>query len=108
MFKINNLNKIILTKGDNAQFDIRIYNKEGEEVEIKPDDVITLTVKKNADGEAVITKTAEELNTIYFIPNDTEDLDAGLYVYDIQYENGFGEINTIVSSFFEIIGEITE
>lgn len=108
MFKIDKMNKIHLTKGDSCQIEVRVFNKDGKEVEIIDSDIITLSVKKNelAD-EMALTKTAD-LNVIYIEPEDTKLLSSGLYVYDIQFERD-GEVQTIIPlSYFQLGGEITQ
>lgn len=108
MFKIDKMNKIFLTKGDSCQIEVRVFNKEGKEVEIIDSDIITISVRKSEfDDTLALTKTAD-LNVIYIEPEDTKLLSSGLYVYDIQFERD-GEIQTIIPlSFFQLGGEITK
>ena len=76
-------NKIILTKGDNAELVVKIYDANDEEREVFADDVIRLTVRKYAGcPSAVIAKTAIDGKFI-FVPEDTVNLPSGRYVYDI-------------------------
>ena len=108
MFKIDKHNKIFLTKGDNAELDIRIFNLEGKEVEITEDDVIVLTVRKTAASQDASMQLTADLNTIYIEPSDTSSLASGLYVYDVQYTNADGEISTIIpTSYFELLEEVS-
>lgn len=108
MFHIDKHNKIFLTKGDNAELDVRIFDLEGKEVEITEDDVITLTVRKTAASQDASIQLTAYLNTIYFEPSDTSSLASGLYVYDVQYTNADGEISTIIpTSYFELLEEVT-
>ena len=108
MFKIDKHNRIFLTKGDNAELDIRLYNLDGEEVVIRPDDTIVLTVRKNTSQQTASFSKTAYLNTIYFEPEDTNSLTPGLYVYDIQLTNADGEISTIIPvSYFELLEEVS-
>lgn len=108
MFVIDKNNKIVLTKGDNAEIDIRVFNLDGTEYHIQETDEITLTVRKNAASPQVAFTQAAYINTIYIEPSHTSSLTPGLYVYDIQLTNSDGEISTIIpTSFFEIVEEIT-
>ena len=105
MFCITPTNKIILTKGDNAEIDIRLYDKEEREVKILPSDIITFTVRKSKNKSVVIQKTAE-LNSIYLVPSDTSNLIAGTYVYDIDLLRDNERQTIIPQSFFNIVGEV--
>lgn len=109
MFIINKYNKIYLTKGDNAEMSVRVFNKNGKEIEIKENDEVLMTVKKNtSDTNPAFTLTAYR-NTFYILPEHTNNLSAGLYVYDIQYTNDLGEISTIIpTSYFEIMEEVSK
>ena len=106
MLDIDRKGKITITKGDNAAVDIRIYNKDGVEVEILPSDILILTVIKPAYGE-VITKY-NYINSFIFEPEDTKDLEVGLYTYQVEFQRD-NEIQTVVPTrFFEIVREYNE
>lgn len=49
MFVIDRTQRIRITKGDNAEIDVRIFNKDGAEVRILDTDVLTLTIKDSSD-----------------------------------------------------------
>lgn len=101
MFIITPTNKIILTKGDNAEIDIRVFNKEGSEIRILPSDVITFTVKKSARSQIILQKTAE-LNSIFLEPADTANMQAGVYFYDIDFVRDNEKQTIIPESIFEL------
>lgn len=109
MFKINEkTNKIYLTKGDNAQLKVKVFDNAGKERQLFDDDTITLTVRKTADSAVALTKTANK-GVIDFIPDDTNSLAVGTYIYDIQLTTFGGKIYTIVPiANFEIGQEITK
>jgi len=110
MFVIQKDKKIIITKGDTASIFVQVVDLDNKEYEIKPDDVITFTVRKSANSEASISKTATSDHYIILEPTDTKDLKTGLYVYDVQLKIGGSDdaIYTIVpQSFFEIRNEVT-
>ena len=108
MFKVDKHNKIFLTKGDNAELEVRVFNLDGNEVEITEGDVIVLTVRKTAASEDASMQLTANLNTFYIEPEDTSSLTSGLYVYDVQYTNADGEISTIIpTSYFELLEEVT-
>ena len=108
MFSVDRYNKISITKGDNAELEVKVVDKEGIERQIFADDELILTVRKTIEEEAVITKTAED-GVFYFIPEDTKDLIPGQYIYDIQLTTFAGKVYTITPiSRFEIMGEVSE
>lgn len=110
MFVIQKDKKIILTKGDTASIFVQIIDLEGKEYEIKPEDVITMTVRKTANSPIAIQKTATPDHYIVFNPSDTSSLNTGLYVYDVQIHVGglFDNTYTIVPmSYFELRNEVT-
>lgn len=103
MFYIAPNNKILLTRGDSAELSIRIYDKEGGEVEILPSDVIKFTMKRGATPALV--KTAE-LNSIFFFKEDTENLSTGIYAYEVEFTRD-GETQTIIyDSLFDLKEEL--
>lgn len=109
MFQINKkTNKILLTKGDNASFKVNIIEANGQIRQLFDDDTITLTVRKTADSDIALSKTAEN-GVINIVPTDTKSLTAGTYVYDIQLTTFGGNIYTIIPiSYFEIEQEVTQ
>lgn len=100
-------NKIYLTAGDNAELEICVFDITGAEIKVTSDDKIVLTVRQTPNEPAIFSKEADG-RTIYFMPSDTKDMIPGLYVYDVQFTNSDHEINTIITSFFEIGAEITK
>lgn len=107
MFSINENNKIKITKGDNAQMVVSVFDKYGNKRKLWSDDTITLTVRKGIRGNVVLEKNAID-GVIDFIPADTSALTSGLYFYDIQLITFGGKVYTIIPvSIFEIGEEIT-
>lgn len=105
MFIIDKANRIRITRGDNAEIDVRIFNKDGKEERILETDVLTLTVKDSKDV-TVLEKTNDMINSIFLYPEDTEDLDIGYYVYQVDFTRD-NEVQTIVpSNTFEIREEL--
>lgn len=100
-------NKIFITKGDNAQIVVSLFDKDDNVREIYSDDVITMTVQKRGSDTLAIVKTAED-GVINFIPADTKSLPTGYYYYDIQLTTFGGNVYTIIpTTLFEIGEEIT-
>lgn len=108
MLKIDKrTNKIYLTKGDTAQIVVGLFDKDGKERKLFEDDVITMTVKKRSEQNAVITKEAVD-GAINFVPADTKLLATGQYYYDIQLTTFGGSVYTLIpATIFELGEEIT-
>lgn len=108
MFRINSKTKTLsITKGDNAYIQVDVKTLEGDSYEIKSDDVITMTVRKNAKSDVAFQETAIN-GVISITPDDTNSLASGSYVYDVQLTTGLGIVQTIVPiSAFYIEEEVT-
>lgn len=106
MFTISTDNSITLTKGDTAHFSVVVKNADGTPYEVRPEDVITFTVKRGISTRVpIITKTTGALqdNLISILPSDTKKLTVSAqlpvgtsYVYDIQIKLEDGTINTMI------------
>ena len=82
MLKVDEQNGITLTRGDSATLEVVI--KDGEETYDYSGDVVKFGVKRSPfDAECVLEKTVED-GKIVLEPEDTETLEFGDYVYDVQ------------------------
>ena len=100
---------IKLTRGDTARIAITINNLLSQEYSIGKEDSLTLTIKKKVkDVEPLLQKIVKGTTLFHIKPEDTNDFSFGKYVYDVQFTNSDHEINTIITSFFEIGAEITK
>lgn len=107
MFVIDKDKKIILTKGDTATIHVAVQTLDGKPYDIKPTDVITMSVRKTPNSEIGFSKEATQEHFIIINPEDTEDLKSGLYCYDVQLQSD-GSVFTIVPMrFFELRDEVT-
>lgn len=108
MFVIDKRNKIILTKGDSATIFIQVVDIDGNEYEIKPTDTIKMTVRKTVGDDVAIDKVATPEHYIIIDPEDTSELDTGLFLYDIELTTEEGFVYTIVpTNYFQLTEEIT-
>ena len=105
MFQIED-NAITITRGDSARIDITVYDAHGEEYELQEGDALVFTVKSSVnDKEKLIQKSGAVIN---INPQDTQDLDYGKYVYDVQITLANGTVNTIIEpSVFKIASEVS-
>ena len=106
MYKIEEYtNKITLTKGDNADINISVYNNNDIKREYG-DDTLTLTVK-NKDGLGFSVVAVD--NIFHIEPKHTKSLPSGKYYYDVQLDTFTGKVYTIIpKSKFVIEEESTE
>ena len=101
---------IRLTRGDTARLTIHIKQQPSEEeYEIRETDVLTLSIRKKTTGyPIVVKKVIEGSSTFHIEPSDTERLEFGKYVYDVQLQNEFGDVYTVVApTRFDILEEVT-
>ncbi len=76
-------NKIVLTRGDSAEIELTLTDAQGETYDYS-DDTVTFGIKRSVyDKDCVLTKTVEN-GKISFEPSDTETLEYGDYLYDIE------------------------
>ena len=102
-----------IIRGDNKTFTFQRKDADGEVITEKPNKIY-LTVKQNEyQKQALIQKTFDdgirfEEDTYYvdFVPEDTDDLSFGEYVYDIEIING-DIVKTIKKDTFIIESEVT-
>lgn len=100
MFKIDNKQNIFLTRGDTAIIDLTLKQPfpPYEEYTLQEGDIVKFTVRKcvkNPEEEIVIEKTFAD-NQIIINPEDTNNLDYGEYVFDVQLTFAEGAINTVI------------
>lgn len=111
MFKVSKSGTIQLTRGDSAGIDLVITDsKTGLPYEIKEDDMITMTLRKEPCKETPILfeKKVTGTNKIYIKPEDTFNLCYGNYVYDVQLVNAVKDVYTVVPpSLFRVLPEVT-
>ena len=108
MFKLDSkTNTIYLTKGDNAEIEVKIYDNSGKQRQIFADDKLTLTVKKpGCDTEAFTVVGVDGVFSI--LPEHTKSLATGYYCYDVQLNTFTGKVYTVIpKSNFVIKEEIT-
>lgn len=109
MFKVSG-NKVYLTRGDSAVFELTVKDAEGSTYDFSSDTVV-FSMKKNCnDPNVLIQKTFDENGKITFEPEDTNRLPFGSYLYDVQLTHTDGDVTTIdtiiVPSTFEIGAEV--
>lgn len=102
-----------IIRGDNKTFTFQRKDADGKVITEKPNKIY-LTIKQNEyEKQVLIQKTFDdgirfENNTYYvdFVPEDTDNLNFGEYVYDIEIINGDVK-KTIKKDIFVIESEVT-
>ncbi len=94
MFKIEDDNRVVLTRGDTCAFDVEIKTDSGETYTPVEGDVITFTMKKDSkSSDVLIIKYG---TTIVFTPQDTNRFKYGNYLYDVTLTTPGGAVYTII------------
>ena len=110
MFEVRGTN-IILTRGDTAYIQIRLFDSDGEPLTLQTGDVVRCQVKKQIDQDPVINGEVfyGETDVVWGIkPSDTSDLKSGVYFWDCELERGNNDIFTFIPfSKFVIAQEVT-
>lgn len=109
MFSIEN-NDIILTRGDTLLLQIKMI-KQGEIYTPKQGDSIRFAMKKkytDKDSEVILVKNIPIDTLILEIqPQDTKNLPMrSKYVYDIQFTDAQGRVDTFIKGTFTITEEV--
>lgn len=106
MFVIQKDKKIILTRGDTASIIVSVKTLDGKDYDIG-DGIVTFTMRKSPNSEIAFQKVADENHYITIAPEDTSDLNTGLYIYDVQLRQGDNIYTIVPMSFFELASEVT-
>lgn len=105
MFKIGRLQKICLTKGDDAAFKIRLYNGK-DQIDVSTGK-LEMTVRKVPEGDLLFTIEADSEGYFTIDHDLTKDAITGQYVYDIQWTDENEKISTVVKAEFDLGEEVT-
>lgn len=108
MLKIT-ANEIYLTRGDSADIVVTIYDMNGDVYSLQPDDVLLFTIKRNCiTDDIIIQKDITSDSTIHIIPTDTNNLDYGVFKFDVQLTMASGDIYTVIDPHdFNLTKEVT-
>ncbi len=104
MYQVRGNNTLFVTRGDSAVFGLNLTGADGNAYTLADGDKLTFTVKKTtSDKDALITK--DVTTDIVLQPSDTNGLEYGRYVYDLQLTRANGDVETIVTPSAFIVGE---
>lgn len=101
---------IYLVRGDSAYLQVIVYNQNGTQYIVKDDDELVFSMKKKiTDNNYSLQKQCDINGYMYLEPEDTEVLEPGRYVYDVQLTLSTGEVFTIIPvSYFYLLEGVTE
>lgn len=98
---------IFLTRGNTAVFNLTI-KKDGEVYDYS-NDLVQLTIKKNIYTKKVLIQKTFEFGAVKFVPGDTDNIDYGVYKYDVALTTPGGDFYTVIKEKdFNITGRVTE
>jgi hypothetical protein len=102
---------LTITRGDSESLTIRCIDKATKEViPFQTGDTLYFTVKTSTGTsvkslQKVITLFSNGIAIIDILPEDTQNLKGGTYVYDIQWNKQSGQVKSIVKTSKFIIDE---
>lgn len=102
-------NNIYLTRGDDAEFELKLTTPEGEPYELQDGESAHFTMRKEpihagSKPPLVHKEFVEGIASIDSI--DTKYLKYGVYLYDVQVENVQGKVNTVAFGKFVLTPEV--
>lgn len=107
MIRIIN-NSIYMTRGDSATLHLEITGVDNKAYTPSNDDAITFTLKKDPAESTPLFQKQAGTGLIHIEPGDTQNLEYGRYVYDIQLKKADGTVETIIPPhIFKILKEVT-
>ena len=106
---------IEMTRGDSESITVRCFEKSGDSKTDKPfqsGDTVYLTVREDAESAIAMQKTVTSFPdgaaVIPIDPEDTEGMEFGDYVYDVQVTWANGTVKTLIEpSRFRLTEEVT-
>lgn len=107
MYKIRN-NQIFLTRGDSAILVIDIKDDGDNEYTPTEQDTITFTVKKSTNNKKALIQRTFTNSELVISPEDTNNLEYGDYVFDVELKRLGGTVCTIIPpNLFRVCEEVT-
>jgi len=107
MLKINRDNSIELTRGDTARIELAINGDDGKPYDFSEDTVLFTIKDSTVSVEPLLQKTVTD-GVIYLAPTDTELMQYGDYVYDVELTMQSGDVCTVITpARFTLTPEVT-
>ena len=109
MFLISNYNKMLLSKGDTATFDVNITDLDDEVYVPSKEDELQFLVYDSADMHIAKAGTLSDgVFTISIDGSDTAKMEVGFYTYEVRLISDGAQYTVVMPSIFELAGEAPE
>ena len=104
---------ITMMRGDTLSFGVVVSDQAGQPLDL---DTAFMTCKKNfTDEEPIfqksledgITKDSDGKYVVRVAPNDTKDVEAGIYFYDLQI-GANGDVYTVLRGYLKLEWDVTD
>ena len=100
-------NSVTLVRGDSGTLKVDIAYSDGKQYVLQDGDVLKFTMRKKVESEEIVLQKTLEEDILHIVPNDTVNLEFGVYVYDIVLLMYTGDVFTIIpASNFKISQEV--
>lgn len=101
-------NKISLTRGDTAFITVQMYDNTGEAFTPSDGDTVYFNVKRRYSDSDVAIKKKVPVDTMLMElePDDTKSLQFADYVYEFEYTDSDGHVDTFLNGTFSITSEV--
>lgn len=98
---------IFMVKGNTALFNLTL-KKDGQPYDYS-NDLVQLTIKTDIYTNKVLIQKTFAGGSIKFVPDDTDNIDYGVYKYDVALTTPGGDFYTVIKEKdFNITGRVTE
>lgn len=106
MFLINNYNKMLLSKGDTATFDVSITDLDDEVYVPSKEDELQFLVYDSTDVHIAKAATLSDgVFTVSLDGSDTAEMETGFYTYEVRLISDGAQYTVVFPSIFELAGE---
>ena len=104
MLIIDEDNNITLTRSDSCAVSLSVIDSEGESYDYSSD-LVQLTIKGSTNTQHVVIQKTITNDFFKITPEDTKDLDYGIYKYDVQLITQNNDVYTIIGPCDFILAE---
>lgn len=107
MFSVQN-NNIAMIRGDSGIFKIDVTDVAGNAVALDDNDVLTFTLRRAIRSPTIVLQKTITDGMLTIHPADTEKMEFGMYVYDVELKRINGFVDTIIPPHeFLLLEEVT-
>lgn len=107
MFSVHD-NNIAMIRGDSGIFKIDVTDIAGNVVALDDNDVLTFTLRRATRSPTIVLQKTITDGMLTIHPADTEKMEFGMYVYDVELKRINGFVDTIIPPHkFQLLEEVT-